>query len=62
LVECFEHEYVLRLLRVHGGNVTQAAKAAHQTPSWFWRRIRRFGIDVDQLRWQGGDSHHKAAS
>jgi two-component system response regulator GlrR len=63
LVERFEHEYVLRLLRVHAGNVTQAAKAAHQTPSWFWRRIRRFGIDVDQLRWQGSDAAgHKAAS
>jgi DNA-binding NtrC family response regulator len=62
LVERFEHEYVLRLLRVHGGNVTQAAKSAHQTPSWFWRRIRRFGIDVDQLRWHAGDHHHKAAS
>jgi two-component system, NtrC family, response regulator GlrR len=61
LVTRFEHEYVVQLLRVHGGNVTQAARTAHQTPSWFWRRIRRFGIDVDQLRWQGADSE-KAAS
>jgi two-component system response regulator AtoC len=60
LVERFEHEYVLRLLRAHNGNVTQAARAAHQTPSWFWRRIRRFGIDVDQLRWHA--DAHKAAS
>jgi DNA-binding NtrC family response regulator len=61
LVTRFEHEYVVRLLRQHQGNVTQAARAAHQTPSWFWRRIRRFGIDVDQLRWQSGDGQ-KAAS
>ncbi len=45
-----EYEYVLRLLRAHHGNVTQAARVACQTTKWLRRRIRLYGIDVDRLR------------
>src|SRR5262249_33821596 len=46
VVERIEHAYLVRLLREHSGNVTQAARTARRTSSWLRRRIQHHGIDL----------------
>jgi len=50
VVERIEHAYLVRLLRQHSGNVTQAARAARRTSSWLRRRIQHHGIDLSHFR------------
>jgi DNA-binding NtrC family response regulator len=43
-VEAFERQYVEDLLRKHGGNVTQAARAAHKERRSFGRLLKKYRI------------------
>jgi DNA-binding NtrC family response regulator len=44
-VETFERRYVEGLLKKHGGNVTHAAREAHQDRRAFGRVIKKYNID-----------------
>jgi DNA-binding NtrC family response regulator len=50
LVDRLEHEFVMRLLRDHRGNIAQAARAARRTSGWLRRRIQHYKIDLVALR------------
>jgi len=44
-IETFERQYVLEMLKVHHGNITQAARSAGQDRRAFGRLVKRHGID-----------------
>jgi two-component system response regulator GlrR len=46
VIEDFERTYILRLLRLHNGNITRAAEAAHKHRRAFWQLIRKHHIDA----------------
>ena len=50
IVEAFEREYVSRLLRASGGNVTQAAKVARKERRDFGRLIRKHALDPQSFQ------------
>jgi two-component system response regulator GlrR len=49
VVRKFERQYITKLLVAHGGNITQAAKAAKKNRRAFWELIRKHGIDVQKF-------------
>jgi DNA-binding NtrC family response regulator len=44
-IEEFERYYVIEILRAHNGNITQAARSAHQDRRAFGRLVKRHRID-----------------
>jgi two-component system, NtrC family, response regulator GlrR len=46
----FERGYVTRLLHVHGGNISRAARAARKDRKSFWELIRQHHIDADRFK------------
>ena len=46
LIKRFEKDYIEELLRQHGGNITQAARAAKKNRRAFWELIRKYDINV----------------
>jgi DNA-binding NtrC family response regulator len=46
----FERTYIQRLMAVHQGNVSQAARAAKKNRRAFWALIRKYNIDVRSFR------------
>jgi DNA-binding NtrC family response regulator len=48
-VEAFEREYVTRLLRASGGNVTRAARIARKERRDFGRLVRKYALDPHRL-------------
>jgi two-component system, NtrC family, response regulator GlrR len=46
----FERRYVEDLLRMHGGNITRAAREANKDRRAFGRLVKRHGIDPRDLR------------
>ncbi|MBZ5558135.1 MAG: sigma-54 dependent transcriptional regulator [Acidobacteriia bacterium] len=44
-VEAFERQYVIRMLKAHQGNITQAARSAGQDRRAFGRLVKRYQID-----------------
>jgi two-component system response regulator GlrR len=44
-VAAFERQYVIEMLRAHHGNITQAARTAHQDRRAFGRLVKRHNID-----------------
>jgi DNA-binding NtrC family response regulator len=49
VVAAFERQYVQELLRKHDGNVTHAAREAHQDRRAFGRVIKKYRIDRGSL-------------
>jgi DNA-binding NtrC family response regulator len=48
-VAAFERQYVITMLRAHNGNITQAARTAHQDRRAFGRLVKRHNIDPHKL-------------
>jgi len=48
-VETFERQYVIRMLKAHHGNITQAARSAGQDRRAFGRLVKRHQIDRRSL-------------
>ncbi len=49
-VEGFEKGYIEKLLLLHRGNISRAARSAQKDRRAFWELIRKHGIDADQYR------------
>lgn len=49
VLQTFETDYVIEVLRRAGGNVTAAAKLAELDRKHLWRLMRRNGIRVEIL-------------
>ena len=49
-VDQFEKRYIEQQLAVHGGNISQAARASAKNRRAFWELIRKHGIDADRFR------------
>ncbi len=49
MVAQFEQNYIRKLLRAHGGNISRAAKAARKNRRAFWELIRKYEIDVRSI-------------
>lgn len=52
-VTAFEKNYVERLLRASGGNISEAARTAKKNRRAFWQLIRRYAIDTRQFKADG---------
>ncbi|MBN1475526.1 sigma-54-dependent Fis family transcriptional regulator [Candidatus Sumerlaeota bacterium] len=50
LIDHFERDYLVDLLREHGGNVSRSAQSAGINRRTLYRLIEKFGIDVTALR------------
>jgi two-component system response regulator GlrR len=50
IIKEFEREYVVRLLRACGGNISEAARAAGKNRRAFWELVRKHRVDVRGLR------------
>jgi two-component system, NtrC family, response regulator HydG len=50
LIDHFERDYLVDLLREHGGNVSRAAQSAGINRRTLYRLIEKFGIDITALR------------
>jgi two-component system, NtrC family, response regulator GlrR len=50
MVSRFEKEYIEELLRVHRGNISQAARAARKNRRAFWELVRKYGVDTSTLK------------
>jgi DNA-binding NtrC family response regulator len=50
VVARFEKDFIRVLLRKHGGNISQAARAANKNRRAFWELIRKHGINVDVFK------------
>jgi two-component system response regulator GlrR len=48
-VAAFERQYVITMLRAHNGNITQAARTAHQDRRAFGRLVKRHNINPRNL-------------
>jgi two-component system response regulator GlrR len=46
----FEREYLVQLLKLTGGNVSQAARIARRNRTEFYRLIERHGLHSDLFR------------
>jgi two-component system, NtrC family, response regulator GlrR len=46
----FEREYLIRTLRITGGNVTQAAKLAHRNRTEFYKLLERHQLDPKMFK------------
>jgi DNA-binding NtrC family response regulator len=44
VVRRFEREYLEGILRLHQGNIAQAAAAAHKNRRAFWELLRKHGL------------------
>ena len=44
-IDAFERDYLTELLRVHRGNLAQAARAAHMDRKNLWALVERHGLD-----------------
>jgi len=51
----FERDYLVEVLQVTGGNVTQAAQLAKRNRTEFYRLLRRHHLDPHSFRGQAGD-------
>jgi DNA-binding NtrC family response regulator len=49
----FERDYIERLLRANGGNISSAARAANKNRRAFWELMRKYRIDTREFK---GDS------
>jgi DNA-binding NtrC family response regulator len=49
VVEHFEREYVLRILRACGGNISQAARASGMDRKNFWEKMKRHAIEAQDF-------------
>lgn len=49
-IEQFERAYIERLLIVHDGNITHAARAASKNRRAFWQLIRKYRIEPQRFR------------
>jgi two-component system, NtrC family, response regulator GlrR len=49
-VEEFEKRYIEKLLLIHRGNISRAARTAQKDRRAFWELIRKHGIDADRYR------------
>ncbi|MEX1669255.1 sigma 54-interacting transcriptional regulator [Zhongshania guokunii] len=52
----FERDYLVEVLQVTGGNVTQASQLAGRNRTEFYRLLRRHHLDPHSFRGQPGDS------
>lgn len=50
MVEEFEKNYIKKLLLIHDGNISRAAKTAQKNRRAFWQLIRKHHIDVKALK------------
>jgi len=50
VIENFEKTYLIAVLNRHGGNITQAAKAAQKHRRAFWELMRKHRIDISSYR------------
>lgn len=50
VVADFERTYIERLLVVHGGNISSAARAARKNRRAFWELMRKHSIDIHSIR------------
>jgi DNA-binding NtrC family response regulator len=50
LIDGFEKRYLTELLRVHGGNLAQAARAAGMDRKNLWALVERHGLDRAQFK------------
>jgi len=57
MVECFERNYIERMLAVSAGNVTRAASAAHKNRRAFFALMRKHAIAPEQFRLDRGQGH-----
>lgn len=46
----FEKTYIKKLLIIHGGNISRAARAAQKHRRAFWELIRKYDIDASSLK------------
>ncbi|MBN2089302.1 sigma-54-dependent Fis family transcriptional regulator, partial [candidate division KSB1 bacterium] len=49
-IEKFEEEYLIRLLMIHKGNISQAAKEARKDRRDFGRLIKKYDINLSHYR------------
>lgn len=49
-VEEFEKKYIEKLLFIHRGNISRAARTAQKDRRAFWELIRKHGIEVERYR------------
>ncbi|MCB9640755.1 MAG: sigma-54-dependent Fis family transcriptional regulator [Myxococcales bacterium] len=49
LLEHFERAYIERLLRLCGGNVSQAARESGMDRKNFWEKMKRYGVDAQEF-------------
>ena len=49
-IEQFERKYIQDLLLAHGGNISRAAEAVHKNRRAFWELIRKYKIDIPNLK------------
>ena len=52
-VSTWERRYIETLLKVHGGNISSAARSAKKNRRAFWELVRKHSIDTDQFRAKG---------
>jgi DNA-binding NtrC family response regulator len=50
VIDGFEKAYLTELLRVHRGNLAQAARAASMDRKNLWALVVRHGLDREQFR------------
>ena len=50
MIDGFEKRYLTELLRVHGGNLAQAARAAGMDRKNLWALVERHGLDRAQFK------------
>jgi two-component system response regulator GlrR len=58
-IEEFERSYLARILTIHKGNITQAAKSAGKERSSFQRLLRKYGLDRSSFDNASGQSDQK---
>ena len=49
-IDAFERSYLTELLRIHRGNLAQAARAARMDRKNLWALVERHGLDRDQFK------------
>lgn len=55
----FERDYIRRLLYAYGGNVSEAARAAGKNRRALWELIRKYRIDVREIRDSDGSMEER---
>jgi two-component system response regulator GlrR len=46
----FERDYLQKMLDLHQGNITHAARAAAKNRRAFWELLRKHGLSLDRKR------------